>query len=173
MKATLYVPYIDYDVENGFSSNIELSGQNYIDFLNNNLENPYIQYEQLKKSKENNYSYHTASITLLDINSQDETIDNLLKYYQTGEMFINQFYFDNIEQLEDIYDDFKIWSRESYEINNSQKLTDDMKIASLPTKEFKISFGENSNAILTNCKLVERFTNRRYAVLVEKIIFVN
>lgn len=186
MKAKLYIPYVDYDSENGFVANIQMNEEEYVKYLTDgymqskfaidslmNGNHNFNQNNTHNKTYDNNnkYKYYEANISLLDINSQEENIDNLIKYFQTKEMFINQLYFDNIETLEDVEEDFKFWYKESKSINDSTKLNEDMKLLSLPTKEFKISMGNNSNAILKECKLLDRFSPKRYAILVKEIIF--
>lgn len=190
MRAKLYIPYIDLNPENGFTTNVTFnSEQDYINYMNKEYSKSKLTYDDLNNfdvgsknynhqdakwlQKKEKYNYMDIDISLLDINNEEENIDNLLKYFRTGEMCIEQFFMDNTPKLEDIYDEFKAWMRETEQINNTPKLTDEQKMRLVPKKDFKLAFGENSYAIFHNCSFAERFSVRRYAVIVEKIEFVN
>lgn len=180
MKAKLYIPYNDCDLVNDFQANINFTEEEYVNYVNNAYKQSKLVMDGLSKVntyedmnfKKQRYKFYEADITLLDINTEDENIDNLIKYFQTGEMFIVQLYFDNIEQMEEIDEEMRFWYRESEKINTSIKLSQDIKLKSLPTKNLKINFGDNSTAVLDECRLIERYSCKRYAILVQKITFI-
>ena len=189
MRCKIYIPFQNYDAETGFNTNITFTEEEYVNYITSEYNRNKLTFDDMNNfsmgamnqnntvpswmKKKEKVSYIEGDASLLDIDNNEETIDNLLGYFKSGEMFIEQFFFDENPKLEDIYDEFKIWFRESEQINRSSKLTDDENLRFLPKKEFKVSFGEKSNAILHDCRLMERFSSRRYAVLVDKIEFVN
>lgn len=184
MNAKVYIPYIDYDPETGFTTDMNLSGEDYVNYLNkeyasdrfflssNGMQyNGYGKKEHINQRKD--YKFYELSAKIYSINGDDETIDNLLNYYKTHEVFAIQIDFKNLYSNEDAFYEMNTWFKESYAINSSDRITDDIKIKYLPIKDLKLSFGENSSAIIKNCKLLDRYDKTIYVLLVDEIIFVN
>lgn len=183
MEAKIYIPYIDYDPETGFTANIDLHGEDYVNYLNKEyssdrifFENGNITYNGYDKKESfkqrDNYNFYTLNCKIYSVNGEDETIDNLLNYFKTGEAFAIQIDFKDLLKNEDAYYEINTWYKESYMINSSDKITDDIKIKYLPSKDFKLSFNKDSNAIIRNCKLIDKYDKTVCLLLVDEIIFV-
>ena len=184
MNAKIYIPYIDYDPETGFTTDMNLSGEDYVNYLNkeyssdriffnsNGIQyNGYGKKENIKQRR--NYNFYEINANIYSIDGEDETIDNLLDHFKTREVFAIQIDFKNLYSNEDAYYEINTWYKESFMINSSDKITDDIKLKYLPTKDLKISFNKNSNAIIKNCKVLDKYDKTIYVILVDEIIFVN
>lgn len=184
MNAKIYIPYIDYDPKNGFKADLDLSGEDYVNYLNKEYSsdriffnggeiqyNGYGKKENIKQQKD--YSFYEVNVNVYNIKGEDETIDELLKHFKNREVFATQIDFKNLYNNEDAYYEMNTWFKESYMINSSDKITDEIKLKYLPTKDFKLSFSKDSNAIIRNCKLLDRYDKTMYVLLVDEIIFVN
>lgn len=159
-----YKDSVDAIVHNNFNSrNHSFSGSLWFG-SKNKLKREYVKQE---------YQYNSCECHVRDIKGNDETIDNLIRYYKTGEQFIVILKLINMGKNPDLETDMKMWLRESNHINRSDALTDEEKIYNLPKKDFKMCFNDaKSCAIFKDCKIVEGYNASEYAVIVGKIIFV-
>lgn len=129
-------------------------------------------------NKENNhytsmeYSFYQAPIVLEDIYGYSETFDKLLYYFRTGEMFPTVIKFKDITENEELEGDFKAWKRETDKLKNSKGVSEADKVKYAPVKDLRLSFGQYSNAILENCKILDVLDVNTYAITVNRIIFV-
>lgn len=142
--------------------------------IGHNLALNNLKKENVRFKATANYFVGTK-INLYDLNNQEPSIDILIHYYQTGEPFIlmiNMYHLGDME-LADLESDIKNWGRESRKIMNSKKFTEAEKITGLSKKDLKLKFDDaKSCAILKNCKMIEYINNRKFAFLVERIIFI-
>lgn len=199
MKCTLFIPYVYADPVNDFEhSGDELSDKKYIQILtkeyneykndiNNAVYSSYLpQYQAFGRGlvsnnhrrihhiyKQISYQYAQCECTLKQMNGEEETIDNLIRYFQTSEQFILIIQLMGANFDSDAETEFKMWIQESEHINTSNRLTEKEKLINLPKKDFKIAFSEaKSTAVLKECKLLEAYGKKRYAILIKEIIFV-
>lgn len=199
MEATLYLPYAIGDPIKGFQYNdptftdkkyIQIMTDDYNrykDAVSNIVYNNFdrsrnvfsnsLIYGSRQKIKRNyvkqEYQYNSCTCFINNIKGENETIDNLIKFYKTGEQFIVILKLKNMSSNPDLETDMKMWVRESNHINHSRKLTEEEKIYNLPKRDFKISFlNSKSSAIFKECKIIEGYNSSEYAVLVNKIIFI-
>lgn len=200
LTGKIYIPYMDYDPEHGFDADLGFTTrQQYVDYLmadyqrnklsivSNNgrfsCSNPYINamspserlhYEKkLRQTIERHTKYYEVPMEIRDMNGNEQAIDNLIRFYQTKEMFIARISFNRSIQLEEAYMEFRTWLSDSMKIMKSNRLDMEMKLNSLTPIDFKVSFGNDSNAILYESKLLEAYSMTSYSVLVKNIIFVN
>lgn len=192
MKATLYVPYSNGDCVNGFQSDRgEIPAQQYAklvvdehykfrDGIDSTVRARYSQnmsintFEKIKnKYKQQTFYYNDCPCHVYNIEEQDATIDELIRYFQTKEQFILILALQNMKENPDLETDMKMWTRESMKITRAPQLTEEEKILNLPKKDFKIKFIDaKSCAILKECKLLEMRGQHVYAIVVNNIIFV-
>lgn len=120
------------------------------------------------------YEFYTCKCKLFNMDKKDENIDALLKYYRNNEQFIEILEMQNLSQNPDLETEFKMWIKESTHINTSTRLSDEEKIYNLPKKDLKITFDNSmSSAILKECKIIEVYSASSYAILINKIYFIN
>ena len=199
MKATFYLPYSVGDPINGFKYDdptftdrkyIEIMTEDYnrykdsVDLaVNNNFGrsgNAFFgtlttaSHNKIKRQyTKQTYQYNHCPCIIRDIKGNDESIDNLLRFYKNGEQFIIILKLLDITSNPDLESDVKAWIKESNHINFSSRLTDEEKIYNLPKKDFKITFeNAKSSAICKECKIFESYSPSEHAILVNKILFV-
>ena len=193
MIATLFVPYSNGDCVNGFKyERGDIDKKQYIKLieteynkyrnqidstvrtsLSHNMSiNPFQKLSNKYKSQ--TFYYNECDCKVFNINNQDCLIDELIKYFRTGESFVIIIEVGNLTQNPDVETDLRQWIKESNKIHSSRKLTDTEKIVNLPKKDFKLKFKkEGSTAVLKDCKLFETYGYSKFAILVDEIIFVN
>lgn len=194
MKATLYYPVVSYD-DSRFDYHGEISEQDYVSSLYNSFNQSNAVLSRLQgqnmtgsiqalrsmngkinnnsKRIDNIYKYLPVEVVIRDSDGDDEKIDNIISYYQSGEPFVLIIKFPNkVGELdEDIDSDLKFWVRDTRKVNMHPKLNADEKFLSLPTRDMRVMFGENSYAVFESCKILEKYGSWEYAILVQKVTF--
>lgn len=184
MRATAYIPYVDYNPETGFIAQKQLGEREYMETLMSGFDNntrllfgdgvsydPYEKY--IGKRKDLKFSYFKCNVMVCNQNSEDENIDKLIAFHRSRKMFFEQLYFSSVDKIEDFQEEMKLWTIDSYKIIHAKKLSEGEKVNALPSKDIKLDFGNNSFAIMHNCKIMEKITPKRYAFMVQEIEFVN
>ena len=110
-----------------------------------------------------------------DFNNME--IDELLEHFEKNESFIMVVRLYNVKDLKDDPDvsvNIKMWMRECVRIDRLRKLSTAEKFKSLSRKDIKLSFGKETKmaAILKDCKMVNVYSNNKFALWVDKIIFI-
>lgn len=199
MKATLFLPYAIGDPVKGFKYDdpnftdrmyIQIMTEDYNqykDSINSIVSNNYdrrrdvfnrgLTYSSRNKIKreyiKQEYQYNSCPCIIRDMYGNEETIDNLIKYYKTGEQFILNMKLLNITKNPDLETEVKMWLKESNHINFSNILSEEEKIFNLPKKDIKVTFTDaKSTAVLKECKILEYYSSNEYAILVKNIIFI-
>lgn len=199
MKATLYLPYAIGDPVKGFRyDDPNFTDRKYIQIMTEdynrykdgvsmlvssnydrqrNIFGGSLWFGIKQKIKRNyvkqEYQYNSCECIVRNIKGNDETIDELIRFYRTGEQFIIILKMIKLASNPDLETEMKMWLKESNHINHSPRLTEEEKIFNLPKKDFKMTFSDaKSSAIFKECKMVEGYSASEYAVLVNKIIFV-
>lgn len=113
-----------------------------------------------------------------DKDFQSMSIEQLLNYYERDDSFVIVVRIFDKRELDadpDIESDLKSWQTETVKIDNipSSRMDDVTKFKSFSKKDLKISFTDKTSAILKNCKMIHVYTNTKFALIVEKIIFIN
>lgn len=198
MQATIHIPYSYGDPVNGFKYDdptftdrryIQLITEDYnrykndvdavmyqnYDTYNDRFRGSLVMSNRRKIKREyvkQGYQYHSCKCVLRAMDGSDETIDNLIDYYKSGEQFITLVKLFNLASNPDMETDVKMWLRDSNHINTSPRLTEEEKIFNLPRKDFKVTFNAKSTAVFKECKVAEIFSASEFAVLVNKVTFV-
>ena len=199
MKATLYLPYAVGDPVKGFRYDdpnftdkkyIQIMTEDYNrykDSVNMLVSSNYDRRRnvfwgslwsgskhKIKRSYvQQEYQYNSCDCFVRNIKGDDQSINELIKFYRSGEQFIIILKMIKLTSNPDLETEMKMWLKESNHINHSPKLTEEEKIFNLPKKDFKLTFTDaKSSAIFKECKMVEGYSASEYAVLVNKIIFV-
>ena len=110
-----------------------------------------------------------------DFNNME--IDELLEHFEKNESFIMIVRLYNVKDLKDDPDvsvNLKMWMRECVRIDRLKRLSTAEKFKSLSRKDIKLSFGKETkmSAILKDCKMVNVYSNNKFALWVDKIIFI-
>ena len=191
MDAILKVPYSYSDPACDFDYERKISAEEYrkemvgtyrkykpirdrnIHRLGSNLAiNDEGEKEKNTYKQQNVYMTDTKAV-VRDMNNRAITIDQLIDYYKSGEMFVIDLQLPVYEQNEELEPEIKAWMRETMKINNSADLTDEERVTGYTKRDLKLVFdGSNSSAILRNAKLIDVVNNHTFAFLVERIIFV-
>ena len=118
------------------------------------------------------YMSETLAI-IRDMNNREITIDELIGYYKSSEMFIIDLQLPIYDQNEELEPEIKAWIRETYKINHAANLTDEQRVAGYTKRDLKLKFKDStSSALLRNTKMVDIVNNHTFAFLVEQIIFL-
>ena len=187
----LSVPYAYGDAVDGFKSDKELTSNEYaekmVKYFNKYKDGTFnvfverfsdnISKNQFVKEKSNvkrlTEYYEDTYINLYNENNEEPTIDELIRHFQDGEPFILVIHMYQLGRNEDLEIDINAWGRETNKIMTSNRLDPVEKMKSLSKKDLRIKFvNSNSSAILSNCRMIDRINNRKFAFLVEKITFV-
>lgn len=152
-----YKPVID--------RNIHKLGQN----LAINDEGPK---ENNRYKQQNTYIAETKA-DVRNWENREITIDELIGYYQSGEMFVIDLQLPVYDKDEELEPEVKAWMKETIKINSASELTDEERVAGYTKRDLKLEFpGNSSSAVLRNTKLIDVVNNHTFAFLVEQIIFI-
>lgn len=194
MKIRLYMPYIDCD-NISFDSKYELTSQQYIDnmkkevdengqeifdTMSNGIEKigdaAKFKINSSKNETEDIYKYAECECIMLDINKNDMTIENLIKYFQAEETFAAFLEMNPDTMDEEFETEIRLWKNTHEKINGYKLATDEWKAFHEPTRNIKMSLdfenGSVSYADLKNCRIFEVYNSYIFVVVVEKINFI-
>lgn len=195
MEITLSVPYSFGDPKEGFKyEGMEIGWKEYakmmIDAYNkyksgtdemmiNNRLGTNISRNMYRKEyvkvKQTGCYFEDMPSRLLGPGGREMTIDELIRYFQTGQPFvcvINMYKLGDPKNC-DIESEIKSWARECVRVNNCKKFSTEEKIAYLSKKDLKVKFNEaKSMAVLRECKMIEYVNNRTFVFLVDEIVFI-
>lgn len=191
MEATLLIPYTYSDPDHDFDFDREVSMKEY----NDKMVSTYRKYRPIidrnihrlgtnlainneGEKEKNNYRqqntyFSETKAKICDMDNREISIDQLIEYYQSGEMFIIDLQLPVYDQNEELEPEINSWIIETMKINKSPQLTDEEKVAGYTKRDMKLKFKDsNSSALLRNTKLVDVVNNHTFAFLVEQIIFL-
>ena len=197
MVGTLYIPYGYGDCVDGFKyEGKEISPKEYRDRLTSDYNNHKFGIDTMMRTnfhyniaannfqkekntyKQQKQSFGDIKCYFDDKDFNDMTIEQLLDYYERDDSFVIVVrIFDKRELNEkpDIETDLKSWQTETVKIDRipPHKMDEVTKFKSFSKKDLKISFTNKTAAILKNCKMIHVYSNTKFALIVEKIIFIN
>lgn len=196
MIAKLYIPYGYGDCVYGFNYDGVITEKAYIQqmikeyndhkhgvdemmmtsFTRNIARNNYVKEKNQYKQQEQELGELRCYID--DSNFEPMTLERLLDYYDTNKGFVIVVRVADKRDLvnnPDIETDLKSWQTESVKIDRIQTMSNVEKFNSLSKKDLKMTFTKESKmaAILKSCKMVNVYSNTKFALWVDKIIFVN
>lgn len=191
MKALLSFPSAYGDPETGFISKRGITDDDFVDEfekdfrkrynpINNTIRQRFGKNMSINSyQKESNfyekikYEYNDIDCVILTPDMRQETIDNLIEYYKTGEQFGIVLRLFDLNNNPDVDTDVKEWWKSTLKIMNSDMLTPEEKMANYPMKDLRVTFtNAKSKAYLHNCKVLSRNKVNEYVLIVESIIFV-
>ena len=132
-------------------------------FTNNIARNHFNKEKRKYKQMDTYFGILRAYIDTKDYSPM--TLDELLEHYEKENGFVIVIRIKDKRQLNDnpdLFTDLKSWQREETE-----------KFKSMSKKDLKVSFGDDNKmcAVLKDCKMVSVYTNMKFALWVDKIIF--
>ena len=127
----------------------------------------------VKKARDDFYKYVPVNVIIRNTQGDDESIDNLISYYQTGEPFAIIVKFPNkFSELDpDIDTELKYWAKDTAKINRAPRIHPEKKFMMLPSKNLRVEFGKDSYAVLRDVKISQKYGSWEYAFIVQEIIF--
>lgn len=191
MEATLLVPYSYSDPDHDFDYEREVSIEEY----NESMVSTYRKYkpiidrnmhrlgtnlainnegekERNQYRRQNVYMSETKA-KICDMHNHEISIDQLIGYYKSGEMFIVDLQLPIYDQNEELEPEINSWIIETMKINKTVELTDEERLAGYTKRDMKLKFKDsNSSALLRNTKMVDVVNNHTFAFLVEQITFL-
>lgn len=195
MIGKLYIPYGFGDCVNGFQYEGKITEVEYarkmvseynrhkdiIDhmmrtsFEHNMSINNFQKEKNVYKQQQQEFGEIRVYVDDKDFNAMK--IEELLGHFEKGDSFVIIVRIYNVNELRanpDIGIDLKTWQRECIRIDNLKKLSTVEKFKSLSKKDLKLGFGDKSKtaAILKDCKMVNVYSATKFALWVNKIIFI-
>ena len=144
-------------------------------FRNNIAANPFQKEHNVYKQQKQDFG--EVRCYFEDKDFKDLKIEELLSKFESGDSFVIVVRIYNVKELRanpDVEIDLKSWQRECVKIDRLPTLSNVEKFKSLSKKDLKMTFGEGSKmaAILKDCKMVNVYSNTKFALWVSKIIFL-
>ena len=195
MIATLHIPYGFGDCVNGFKYDGVITDKEYVRRMTKEYDDHKYGIDEMMRTrsgknmainpfqKENNkYTQQKQSFGELTVYVDDKTfngmkMENLLQHFEKDESFVAVIRLHNVKELkynEDLQTDLKAWQTETLKIDRLTGLDNVTKFKSMSKKDLKLTFdGTEMAAILKDCKMVNVYSNTKFALWVGKIIFIN
>jgi hypothetical protein len=186
MNGILYVPYINTELD---ENNFNYNGPE-LDYLGklNEIENNIVGGDYYVNHKPNNsigfnsqnnsnfnysdqISFYELKCNIFNIDEKEETMDELINFYQAKQSFIIMFSFDYDNTDEECLIELKSWISESKKVMNMPEniYGEETKIGLLPRRQFKLKIGK-ANAFLEECILYDNYNNK-IIIFVKEITF--
>lgn len=194
MKITLYLPYFGYE-DNSFDvDNNYYTSDSYIEALNKSFASGNDIFSSIGSkptfdiknfygniSNNDNIKYSKCDAVMYDTSGNEETFESFIKRFvnTNDEPFVIVFSLDENTIEEEFEGDFKSWYNTHMRMANMCKkegMNDDKwLLENTPIKQMnftmygkdgKLSYGE-----FIGCKMVEKFEENNYAILIDKINF--
>ncbi len=170
------VPFIVQ--EDSFTYNKELTSDEYVKMLreysnslnsNKNFDNKHFNSYEFDYDEEKN-NFVKAPVIIYDINGDKANINELYRIIKTGiSILIIEIPYYEIENLDEIFEsEFKMWKKESLNIQSNMDLDENQKIKLLPEKTLRLEMDDHLFE-LYNCKLYCEYDNFKVALIIEKV----
>ena len=129
-------------------------------------------------SKTANEANYKSGALLFDENGNDETVDNLITSCVSQDVVVNIVKFNRDSMDEEFEEDYNFWVDEHNKINSyKDAIGEDKAWENEPTRTFYGEFlnnaGETKFVRFENCKIIDKGEDDEYAILSEKITFVD
>lgn len=198
MKCTLFLPYTQYSDSSFACDDNYYSEESYTDALNKSLEeskNAVMMLNNSNYDKKNTINFSvvqnymknenkssekeylsSCEVKLFNENGIPENIEALINYNLSNDVFILLVNFDFNTIEEEFEEDFKEWVETTRKISYYGS-DDDWIFSNLPKRTFKFKclnkFGGDTFGEFVNCKILQTINGSKYAILVEKLNFIN
>lgn len=195
MIAKLHIPYGFGDCVNGFKyeggdiTDIEYAKRMINDynqhkigvdemmstsFTHNIARNNYTK--EKNKYKQQKQIFGEIKCYVDDKDFNDMKLEELLDYFEQNKNFVMIVRIFNKKEMTenpDVETDLKSWQRECVRIDRLN-IDTVSKFKSLSKKDLKLTFGDDIKmaAILKDCRMVNVYSNMKFAIWVDKIIFI-
>lgn len=110
-----------------------------------------------------------VEVQVRDGNKKYISMETLLEHVKTGKMFILLLSILPQTVSADAESELRFWVEDSTKVINDNSLPDDVKLKSLPGRDYAIKDDEHT-VWITNCKLVQKYSNFYFAIIVEKAV---
>jgi hypothetical protein len=173
--------YSGYEVQTESLDNYLKADKQFIETLKNDENFNYLSEIKLVYDKDEQLEkkiYSPIPVKIYNSKNQELYLGNLIEYYKINCDFpcIIEIDLDNCSDLGQ--EQFNTWIRLTRKLLSIPNMVMPMqeKIKRLPRKEFKFetinNYGTVTTGFFQNCKLIEKLAINKYALYVEKIIFV-
>jgi len=203
MEVTLYLPYYDYNddaftasdnyygegeyasaVSDEYYKNKDIVEQYGIDIKNGRTglfsgqDGQIYKFGQKMSQSDDKVSYSSCKATLYNEDGDDETVDGLITSFARQESFIEMVEF-NLDTVEEEFEtEMNMWSKEHTKINSYINKAGEVWVASKEPKRnmkmlFKNSAGEDTYALLEDCKIMDNSERDNWILYVNKIKIID
>lgn len=112
-----------------------------------------------------------VDVIVYDGNRKEVTISDIENHALKGDMFLLILNIDSNTLSADAESELRFWIKDSTKVIDDNSLPDNVKIKTLLGRDYAIK-DEEKTIWVTNCKMVQNFSNRRYpfyfAIIIEK-----
>ena len=203
MEVTLYLPYYDYNddaftasdnyygegeyasaVSDEYYKNKDIVEQYGIDMKNGRTglfsgqDGQTYKFGQKTSQNEEKVSYSGCKAMLYNEDGDDETVDGLITSFARQESFIEMVEF-NLDTVEEEFEtEMNMWSKEHTKINSYINKCGELWVASKEPKRnmkmcFKNDAGEDTYALLEDCKIMDNSERDNWILYVNKIKIID
>jgi hypothetical protein len=203
MEVTLYLPYYDYNddafnasedyysdgeyanaIADDYNKNKDIVYNSMVDFKEgrggvfSGADGQTYKLGQKTSQNEDKVAYSSCKATLYDEEGEDDTVDGLITKFAKQESFIEMVEFDLDSVEEEFESEMNMWSREHTKINSYLGKVGEAWVASKEPKRnikmhLKNNAGEDTYALLENCKIMDNSERDNWIIYVERISLID
>jgi hypothetical protein len=203
MEVTLYLPYYDYNddafnasedyysdgeyanaIADDYNRNKDIVYNSMVDFKEgrggvfSGVDGQTYKLGQKTSQNEDKVAYSSCKATLYDEEGEDDTVDGLITKFAKQESFIEMVEFDLDSVEEEFESEMNMWSREHTKINSYLGKVGEAWVASKEPKRnlkmhLKNNAGEDTYALLENCKIMDNSERDNWILYVERISLID
>jgi hypothetical protein len=203
MEVTLYLPYYDYNddafnasdsyydegeyanaMADDFNKTKDVVYNSVLDMQNgqrgvfSGTDGQTYKFGQKTSQNEDKVSYSSCKATLYDEDGEDDTVDGIITKFAQQQSFMEMVEF-NLDTVEEEFEsELSVWGREHDKINAYRLQAGDEWVASKEPKSnlkmaFKNNAGEDTYALLENCKIMDDSERDNWILYVERISLID
>jgi len=203
MEVTLYLPYYDYNddafnaseeyygdgeyanaVADEFNKNKDVVYNSMLDYKEgrggvfSGTDGQAYKFGQKTSQSEDKVSYSSCKAVLYNEDGEGDTVDGIITKFAKQSSFIEMVEFDLDSVEEEFESEMNVWEREHNKINAYRSKAGDEWVASKEPKRnlkmcFKNNAGEDTYALLENCKIMDDFERDNWILYVERISLID
>ena len=203
MEVTLYLPYYDYNddafnvseeyygdgeyanaVADEFNKNKDVVYNSMLDYKEgrggvfSGTDGQTYKLGQKMSQNKDKVAYSSCKAVLYDEDGEDDTVDGIITKFAKQVSFIEMVEFDLDSVEEEFESEMSVWDREHRKINAYRAKAGDEWVASKEPKRnlkmhFKNNAGEDTYALLENCKIMDDSERDNWILYVERISLID
>lgn len=203
MEVTLYLPYYDYNddafstseeyygdgeyanaMADDYNRSKDVVYNSVLDMKNgqrgvfSGVDGQTYKFGQKTSQSDDKVSYSSCKGVLYDEDGEDDTVDGIITKFAKQESFIEMVEFDLDTVEEEFESEINMWSREHTKINSYRGKAGEAWVASKEPKRnlkmcFKNKAGEDTYAVLENCKIMDDSERDNWILYVERISLID